>query len=91
VHQPLCNNMILRDENIGHHLVKQITRKHVVQMIGKRAATSSAANDVLKRLKILMHFAVGNGWRCDDPTVRVKSFTALTEAACATFISDTIA
>jgi site-specific recombinase XerD len=65
---------LLRDENIGHRLVHQMTRKHVVQMIGKRAATPGAANDVLKKLKILMHFAVDNGWRRDDPTVRVKSF-----------------
>ena len=65
---------LLRDENIGHRLVKQMTRKHVVQMVGKRSATPGAANDVLKKIKILMHFAVDNGWRRDDPTVRIKSF-----------------
>lgn len=65
---------LLRDENIGHRLVKQMTRRHVVQMVGKRAATPGAANDVLKKIKILMHFAVDNGWRRDDPTVRIKSF-----------------
>ena len=43
-------------------------------MVGKRAATPGAANDVLKKIKILMHFAVDNGWRRDDPTVRIKSF-----------------
>ena len=65
---------LLRDEKIGHRLVKQMTRQHVAQMIGKRAATPGAANDVLKKIKILMHFAVDNGWRRDDPTVRIKSF-----------------
>jgi integrase len=65
---------LLRDEKIGHRLVKQMTRQHVGQMIGKRAATPGAANDVLKKIKILMHFAVDNGWRRDDPTVRIKSF-----------------
>jgi hypothetical protein len=65
---------LLRDENIGHRLVNQMTRKHIVQMIGKRAATPGAANDVLKKLKILIHFAVDNGWRREDPTVRLKGF-----------------
>lgn len=65
---------LLRDENIGHRLVKQMKRQHVMQMIGKRSATPGAANDVLKKIKILLHFAVDNGWRRDDPTVRIKSF-----------------
>jgi hypothetical protein len=41
-------------------------------MMGKGAATPGAANDVLKKLKILMNFAVQNGGRCDDLMIRVK-------------------
>jgi integrase len=65
---------LLRDENIGHRLVKQMTRQHVQQIIGRRAAKPGAANDVLKKLKILLHFAIDNGWRKDDPTLRIKRF-----------------
>ena len=67
---------LLRDEKIGHRLVSQMTRQHVQQMIGRRSATPGAANDVLKKLKILLHFAIDNGWRKDDPTLRIKKFGA---------------
>lgn len=33
-----------------------------------------SACDVLKKLKILLHFAIDNGWRKDDPTLRIKRF-----------------
>jgi integrase len=65
---------LLRDEKIGHRLVAQMTRQHVQQIIGRRAATPGAANDVRKKLKILLHFAIDNGWRKDDPTLRIKGF-----------------
>ena len=29
---------------------------------------------MLKKLKILLHFAIDNGWRKDDPTLRIKKF-----------------
>ena len=67
---------LLRDEKIGHRLVSQMTRQHVQQIVGRRAATPGAANDVLKKLKILLHFAIDNGWRKDDPTQRIKKFGA---------------
>jgi len=65
---------LLRDEKIGHRLVSQMTRQHVQHIIGKRAASPGAANDLLKKIKILVHFAIDNGWRSDDPTIRVKGF-----------------
>jgi integrase len=65
---------LLRDEKIGHRQVAQMTRKHVQQIVARRAATPGAANDVLKKLKILVHFAIDNGWRSDDPTLRIKKF-----------------
>ena len=64
----------VRDENIGHRLVSQMTRQHVQSMIAKRAATPGAANDLLKKIKILVHFAIDNDWRKDDPTLRIKKF-----------------
>ena len=67
---------LVRDENIGHRLVAQMSRQNVQQVVAKRAATPGAANDVLKKLKILIHFAIDNGWRKDDPAVRIKKFAA---------------
>jgi integrase len=46
-------------------------------MCSKSSASApppGAANDVLKKLKLLLHFAIDNGWRKDDPTLRVKGF-----------------
>ena len=65
---------LVRDENIGHRAVREMTRQHVQRIVAQRAATPGAANDVLKKLKILLHFAIDNGWRKDDPTLRIKKF-----------------
>jgi integrase len=65
---------LLSDEKIGHRLVSQMTRQHIQRIIGRRASTPGSANDTLRMVKILVHFAIDNGWRRDDPTVRVKGF-----------------
>ncbi len=65
---------LLREEPIGHRLAAQMTRQHVQQIIGRRAATPAAANNFLKMLKVLLHFAIDNGWRKDDPTLRIKRY-----------------
>jgi len=44
------------------------------RIIAKRADTPGAANDLLKKIRILIHFAIDNGWRADDPTLRLKKF-----------------
>jgi integrase len=70
----LVIDRLVRDEKIGHRLVAQMTRQHVQQIIGRRAATPGAAHDLLKKIKVLLHFAIDNGWRKDDPTLRLKNF-----------------
>ena len=35
-----------------------MTREHVQKIITKRAATPGAANQFLKKLKVLLHFAI---------------------------------
>jgi integrase len=65
---------LLTTENIGHRLVREMTREHVKRMLAKRAETPGAANNVLKKLKILMRFALDQDFRADDPTARVKKF-----------------
>jgi integrase len=65
---------LVHEENIGHRLVRQMTREHVRRIMSKRAATPGAANSVLQKLKVLIRFAIDNGWRQDDPTLRLKKF-----------------
>ena len=66
---------LLIEEGIGHRLVREIAREHVQRMIAKRAASPGAANSVLQKLKVLIHFAIDHGWRKDDPTLRIKRFS----------------
>lgn len=51
-----------------------MTREHMRRILAKRADTPGAANSVLQKLKVLVHFAIDNGWRKDDPTLRIKKF-----------------
>jgi hypothetical protein len=48
---------LIQSEGIGHRRVDQLRREHVSKMIAKRSATPSAANHVLKKLRMLMEFA----------------------------------
>ena len=67
---------LILNENIGHRLVAEMKREHISRMIAKRADTPGAANDLLKKIRILIHFAIDNGWRTDDPTLRLKKFAS---------------
>jgi integrase len=64
----------VRDEKIGHRLVSQMTRAHVQKMLARRSATPGAANDLLKKIRILVGFAIEHGLRRDDPTIRMRKF-----------------
>jgi hypothetical protein len=66
----------VNDEDVGHRLIGQMTRAHVQKIIGRRAQTPGAANDLLKKIKILIHHAIENGWCTDDPTTRIKKYPA---------------
>jgi len=72
-YKSVIDRMLLEDK-IGHRLVKEMTRAHVRQLIAKRADTPGAANSLLQKIKVLLHFAIDNDWRKDDPTLRVKKF-----------------
>ncbi|MGD9803129.1 MAG: tyrosine-type recombinase/integrase [Hyphomicrobiaceae bacterium] len=65
---------LIIDEGIGHRLVREMTREHVRRILAKRAATPGAANSLLKKLGVLVRFAIDNGWRKDDPTLRIKKY-----------------
>lgn len=67
---------LMLDDKIGHRKVAEMQRAHVQKIVAKRAATPGAANDVLKKLKILTNFAIDNGWRRDNPCTRIKKFAS---------------
>lgn len=56
----------------GQLLVAQLERKHVIQILDKMRDTPSAANNLLKLLRILMRVALDQDMRRDDPTALVK-------------------
>lgn len=58
----------------GEKRVAMIERKHIKAIIGAMHETPEAANDLLKRLKRLFSFALDDGMRTDDPTLRVRGY-----------------
>jgi integrase len=56
----------------GDKSVALIERKHVQAMVDAKAATPSAARNLLAVIRILMLAAIKAGFRADDPTLGVK-------------------
>jgi hypothetical protein len=52
----------------GDKRVAVLKREHVKDMLAKKAATPTAGNNWLKRMRQLMVFAIDIGMRTDDPT-----------------------
>jgi integrase len=61
-----------RVEN-GDKPVGLLERRHVKDIMARRANTPAAANNLLKLIRILMRFAVEEDWRKDDPTLGIKT------------------
>lgn len=59
-------------EKHGDKRVALLQRQHVKDLLALRAATPTAANNWLKRMRQLMAFAVDIGLRRDDPTIGIK-------------------
>ncbi|MEM8574190.1 MAG: tyrosine-type recombinase/integrase [Pseudomonadota bacterium] len=57
----------------GDKPVARLERRHVRNIVARRAATPAAANNMLRMIRLLMRFAVEEEWRTDDPTLGVKS------------------
>ena len=66
----------VKQHNVGHRLVAQMTRDHVKRMMAKRADTPGAANDLMKKIRILMTFAIEAGLRSDNPAAKLKKFAS---------------
>jgi Phage integrase, N-terminal SAM-like domain len=57
----------------GDKPVAQLERRHVRDMVAKKAETPAAANNMLRMTRLLMRFAIEEEWRRDDPTLGVKT------------------
>ena len=60
-----------RDKH-GSQPIALLEPRHIDRIIAAKAATPSAANNLLRMLHVLMQFAVTEGLRRDDPTQGVK-------------------
>jgi site-specific recombinase XerD len=56
----------------GDKPVHRLERRHIRDLMAAKANTPSAANNLLSMIRILMRFAIEEGWRKDDPTLGVK-------------------
>ena len=59
--------------------VALMQREHIRRLMAAKAATPAAANALLKMLRILLAFAVEDGWRRDNPAVGIKRQRTATE------------
>jgi hypothetical protein len=63
---------LMHTGGIGTMAVAGMTRAKIRHILAKRHATPAAANDMLKKLRILLRLAIDLKWRTDDPTRRIK-------------------
>ena len=73
--QKVTRAILLRFTKItGARKVDEMQRAHVMKIVAGMAETPAAANNMLKKIRALMGWAIANGWRKDDPTAKVKKF-----------------
>jgi integrase len=58
----------------GHRPLKDLERAHIRYIIGNKADTPEAANNLLKALRVLLNYAVEIGMIASNPTLRVKGY-----------------
>jgi integrase len=63
----------------GDKPLRLLERHHVKDLIARKANTPAAANNFLRMIRILMRFAIDEGWRKDDPTFGIKSLKIKSE------------
>ena len=57
----------------GDKPVAQLERRHVRDILAKKAETPAAANNLLRMIRRLMRFAIDEEWRRVDPTAGIRS------------------
>ncbi len=63
----------------GDKPVGRLERPHIDKIMDARSDTPGAARNFLKRLRVLLDFAVDRGWRNDNPARAVKAPRSATE------------
>ncbi len=58
----------------GDKRVAKLDREHVRIIVGAKAKTPSAANNLLRMIRMLMQHAIDMGMRRDDPTIGIRKF-----------------
>jgi integrase len=58
----------------GHRMLKDLQTSHVRSIIGAKANTPEAANNLLKVLRVVLNFAVGEGIIAGNPALAVKRY-----------------
>jgi integrase len=61
-------------EKHGHRLIRQMRRKHIEKIIGSMVDTPAAANNLLKKVRALMNYALTNREIAANPTWGIKKF-----------------
>lgn len=73
--QRVTRAILLRFVKItGPRRADEMQRQHVMKIIAGMAETPAAANNMLKKVRALMGWAIANNWRKDDPTAKIKKF-----------------
>jgi integrase len=60
----------------GHRLLKDLQSSHVRSIIGARADTPEAANNLLKVLRVVLDYAVSEGMISSNPAIHVKRYSS---------------
>ncbi len=58
----------------GKGPIADLTPFHVERIVGKKADTPAAANELLKLIRKLCRFAIKRGWLASDPTLGAERF-----------------
>lgn len=58
----------------GHRLVSQMKPAHIETIMASMSATPAAANDLMKKLRRLMEFAIKREWIVANPTAGIRPF-----------------
>jgi integrase len=74
----------------GHRLLKDLQRAHIRNIIGAKAETPEAANNLLKTLRVLLNYAVEIGMIASNPALRVKSYRSHNSEGYHTWTEDEI-
>jgi enterobacteria phage integrase len=73
--QAVTKNILVRFASMhGHRTVAGMKRVHVEAIVSGMSETPAAANNLLRRLRMILNYAIGNDWITADPSKGVPFF-----------------